>query len=65
MELCYFSIQNRIFLFFFLFFRDLFKLNMPMTNKKPASALEMILMMSKITTYKLNGPNFLDWSKTI
>ena len=34
-------------------------------DKKPVSAFEVVLMMSKITEDKLIGPNYLDWSKTI
>ena len=32
---------------------------------KPTLVLEMVSMMSKITKHKLNGPNYLEWSKTI
>ena len=36
-----------------------------LADKKPIAALEVFLMMSKITEHKLTGPNYLDWSKTI
>ena len=39
-----------------------------MTNsvdKKLVSALEVVLIMSKITEDKYTSPNFLDWHKTI
>ena len=34
-------------------------------DQKPALVLEVVSMMSKITKHKLNGLNYLDWSKTI
>ena len=36
-----------------------------LADKKPVSAPEVVLMMSKITEDKLTGPNYLDWSKII
>ena len=34
-------------------------------DKKPAAVPEVVMMMSKITEHKLNGLNYLEWSKTI
>ena len=34
-------------------------------DKKLFSTPEVVAMMSKITEYKLTGPNYSDWSKTI
>ena len=34
-------------------------------DKKLVLALEVVLIMSKITENKLTGPNYLDWSKAI
>ena len=34
-------------------------------DQKFALVPEVVLMMSKITEHKLNGLNYLDWSKTI
>ena len=34
-------------------------------DQKPALVQEVVPMMSKITKHKLNGLNYLDWSKTI
>ena len=34
-------------------------------DKKPVVMSEVVLMMSKITEHKLNGFNYLEWSKTI
>ena len=34
-------------------------------DQKPALVPEVVPMMSKITEHKLNGLNYLDWSKTI
>ena len=34
-------------------------------DKKPVAVLEVVPMMSKITEHKLNGLNYLEWSKTI
>ena len=34
-------------------------------DEKPALVLEVVPMMSKIREHKLNGLNYLDWSKTI
>ena len=34
-------------------------------DKKPAAVPEVVPMMSKITEHKLNGLNYLEWSKTI
>ena len=34
-------------------------------DKKPVVVLKVVLMMSKITEHKLNGLNYLEWSKTI
>ena len=36
-----------------------------LANKKPVSAPEVVLMMSKITEDKLTGPNYLDWNKIV
>ena len=36
-----------------------------LADKKPISALEVILLMSKITDDKMIGPNYLDWSKAV
>ena len=32
-------------------------------DQKPALVLKVVPMMSKITEHKLNGLNYLDWSK--
>ena len=34
-------------------------------DKKPVSAPEVVLMMSKIIEDQLTGPNYSDWSNTI
>ena len=34
-------------------------------NQKPALMSEVVPMISKITEHKLNGLNYLKWSKTI
>ena len=34
-------------------------------DQKPNLVSEVVSMMSKITKHKLNGLNYLDWSKTI
>ena len=34
-------------------------------DTKPALMLEVVPMISKITEHKLNGLNYLEWSKTI
>jgi hypothetical protein len=36
-----------------------------MADKKAEVISDVILVMSKITEHKLNGSNYLDWSKTI
>ena len=36
-----------------------------MAKKKPTTVFEVAPMMSKITNHKLNGLNYLDWSKMI
>ena len=35
-----------------------------MTDKQAAVVSDVISVMSKITDHKLNGSNYLDWSKT-
>ena len=36
-----------------------------MVDKKPMVMLDVVLVMYKIADHKLNGHNYLDWSKTI
>ena len=38
---------------------------MVLDDQNPTLVLEVVSMMSKITKHKLNGLNYLDWSKTI
>ena len=35
------------------------------SETKSVTITDVILVMSKITEHKLNGSNFIDWSKTV
>ena len=36
-----------------------------MSDKKAAVVSDVVSVMSKITEHKLNGSNYLDWSKIV
>ena len=62
------SLRNFLFLVSGVFLVSCFvkkKSDVVSDDQKPALVSEVILMMSKITIHKLNGLNYLDWSKTI